>query len=269
MGIKKYLIAIILSVISIVIITGFTLQPALATQFGISYILLGDTASAQYFFIFTMAWVGPIIGFLFGYLLSPLFLVVHKITIGRKMSYGVEEIQDPNPDKFKGLLKGFFPALMSLNFAIIVAGTSWGVNILTTPTYTIDDTVLIIMIMLAITPGIAIAVFSPVWFLQDSGIVYSNQRKVKSRRIALEVRSVGGWYLYILKGYAGLSVIFSFYTIISDFIIAGTEFGSFIVQLLLPVLISLFIIPTLIILDITWEQRRKYVLKWARNYKRG
>ncbi len=267
MRLKKYLKAIIISVLSIVVLTVMSFQGPLMESSGISTILPGDTASAQYFYTFTFMWIGPIIGSLFGYLLAPLFLIVHKKTIGRKMSYGIEDIRDPNPDKFKGLSKGLFPALMALNIALIVAVTPWGSSLLTEPTYNIEDTILIIMIMLAIAPAIGVALFSPVWFLIDSGLVYSNQQKVEKKPVPLEVRSVGGWYLYILKGYAGISVILSFYTVINEFIAEGKVFGDFFVQMLLPILITLFIIPTIVILDVTREKRRKYVLMWAKKFK--
>ena len=61
--------------------------------------------------------VGALIGILLGFLLTPLFLIVHKKIIGRNLIYGIQE--RPEPEKFKGTFKAFFPALMALNFALI------------------------------------------------------------------------------------------------------------------------------------------------------
>ena len=50
--------------------------------------------------------------------------------------------------------------------------------------------------LLSITVGVSMFLFSAVWFLIDAGIVYSNAEKVKDNRDLVVVRSVGGWYLF-------------------------------------------------------------------------
>ena len=123
--------------------------------------------------------------------------------------------------------------------------------------------------LLTVTSGIAIALFAPVWFLMDAGIVYSNKKKLEKKRLPPEVRSVGGWYLYLLKGYAGISVLFAFYEMYTGFLAAesGNEFNpGFIILLLIPLLIAILMLPAIVIYDMTSEQRNKYVLKYASKF---
>jgi len=48
--------------------------------------------------------LSAIIGVLLGYVLVPLFLIVYKKLIGRKLLYGIQD--RPDPEKFSGTLKG-------------------------------------------------------------------------------------------------------------------------------------------------------------------
>jgi len=121
--------------------------------------------------------------------------------------------------------------------------------------------------LLSITIGISMFLFSSVWFLIDAGIVYSNAEKVENKRDLVEIRSVGGWYLYFLQGFAGIGLAFSFYVFIITMIqrgfFKGPELPLF---LILPLIITILSIPAVILLDITIENRIKYILKWAKKF---
>ena len=86
----------------------------------ISPILPGETQNVELIFLFLIFYpLAAIIGgILAGYAFTPLFFFVHKKIIGRKMVFGIEE--RPDPEKFKQTFRGFFPALMALNFALII-----------------------------------------------------------------------------------------------------------------------------------------------------
>lgn len=264
---KNYLKASIISVIIILIISivfiGQSGQP------GFTSILPIDSLGLQFLYFFTWMWLGAIIGIFFGYILAPLFLYIHKQIIGRSMTYGIQEIQDPNPNKFKGILKGFFPALMAINFALIFFEDPF-IHSLIIGDMNPSDAVTIILgmvILLSVTSGIAIALFSPVWFLQDSGIIYSNKEKLEKKRLPLEVRSVGGWYLYLLKGYAGISVLLSFYIIFSNYATQELEnIPGLIFFLVFPITLTLLMIPSIIILEKITEHRTKYMQKYAKKF---
>jgi hypothetical protein len=103
----------------------------------------------------------------------------------------------------------------------------------------------------------------------DPGILYSTGRKFKETRRPPEIRAVGRWYGQFLKGYAGVSVILSYYDFIRIFFveIAG-DLALFLVTLIIFIPFPLFMIlpaiPALILADKTREHRIKYITKMAK-----
>lgn len=205
-------------------------------------------------------------GLLGGYILGPIFLYFHKSTIGRKMEYGIE-IRE-KPEKFNYTFRALFPALTSINLALMLVINEDIVNNFIYFEKAGGEGVLITLgMLLSITVGVSMFLFSAVWFLIDAGIVYSNAEKVKDNRDLVVVRSVGGWYLFFLQGFAGIGLAFSFYvfivTMVQKGLLKGPELPLF---LILPLIITILSIPTVIILDITIEKRIKYILKWAKKF---
>ena len=205
-------------------------------------------------------------GLLGGYLLSPIFLYIHKQIIGRKMAYGIE-IREKS-EKFNSTFKAIFPALASINLALMLVINEDVVNNFVYLEKAGGEGVIMTLgMLLSITVGISMFLFSSVWFLIDAGIVYSNAEKVKYKRDLVEIRSVGGWYLYFLQGFAGIGLAFSFYvfviTMIQKGFFKGPELPLF---LILPLLITILSIPAIILLDITVENRIRYILKWAKKF---
>ncbi len=269
---KNYLI------IYIIVFGGFFL---LALSFGLrgegsSFIRLSPFNNAGYdtVYIFIMIPVSAIIGGLFvGYLLGPLYLYIHKRIVGRKMIYGIQD--KPKSDKFKGIfLMALFPALMTVNFALMFAFNPAIQQIALKDSSGEELEMVTFATLLALMTGISMGIFSPVWFLLDSGIVFTNKEKVKYTAHPTEVRSVGGWYIYLLKGYAGISVILSYYTFFlylwearaGRIDLKGMNLMFLITWPVMPIMIAIFIIPAFILLDISREHRKKYMLKWAEKY---
>jgi len=226
-----------------------------------------DNTGYWILYSFSMVVLAAIIGgFLGGYLLGPLFLYLHKVSSGRKIVYGIE-IRE-KPEKFNSTFKTLFPAFFSVNLALMLVINEDIVNNFIYIEKAGGEGVLItIGILLSITVGISMFLFSSVWFLIDAGIVYSNAEKVKNKRGLVEIRSVGGWYLYFLQGFAGIGLAFSFYifiiTMIQKGLLKGPELPLF---LILPLIITILSIPAVILLDITIEKRKKYILKWAKKF---
>jgi len=276
MGISRYKKSIYLFVgLSAVIIILFLFLDPIRGDQDFSQFIPGK-GFVETIFLFIIIWpIGAIIGvFLFGYILSPLFLFVHKKTVGLTMDYGIQE--NLKSQKFKSIYKGIFPALMAINFSLMFALDD---TIANEVVYDIGEmssmpstfNIIAFLIILAITIIVAMGLFSPVWFLNDAGIVYSNHEKVRKKQLEQPIigRSVGGWYMYLMKGYAGIAVIFSYYQLISKFL---AEMGGLMVIpnlfLFLPMmfLISIVVIPAFILLDITKEHRIRYIRKWAKKY---
>lgn len=229
----------------------------------------GFTSAQFYFLSITILWLGSIGGALaFGYLLGPLFLFLHKKTIGRNMQYGVSEVIDPNPDKFKGAFKSFWPALMALNLAFLLAQTASIQTLVMNPEVigSPGDVNRLIFFFLSFTGLIGIGGFSGAWSLDDCGLVYSNEELSKKKKKIREARSVGGWYVYFLKGYAGISVIIALYTFLGEYIASGIQLSGFIFFALYPLVVMILMIPAIILLEITAEHRKNYMMKYIRKF---
>ena len=217
--------------------------------------------------------LGSIFGaILLGYLLSPLYLLAHKRFIGINKTYGIQD--NPKPQKFDKF-QSIFPVLLSLNLSIIllsnqmilrfISGEKIDLSSLTISTF--NDLMLIFALLNVFTNVISYGIFSPAWFLLDAGIVYSNKETENKKGRPGEVRTVGGWYLNLLRGYAGISALLSYILLFMLFLTIGAGAISIIIVLiyysLLPIFFVALSVIALIILDILRERRIKYVRKWA------
>jgi hypothetical protein len=211
---------------------------------------------------------GSIIG---GYILAPLFLIAQKNTVGRKMVYGIQESSKPEMFK-KAYIKSVFPALLALNFSLMLSDNVALQSLLVqAESVGPNNSMLPIMLISALFPlmgAIGMGLFSPVWFLQEGGIIYTNKEKAKGTSDPIEIRSVGGWYLYILKGYAGIGVMVSFYTFISEMMNTGATDNLLflIIWPFMPFFLAFLYMPGIIALDMTYEKRKQFVIKTAEKY---
>lgn len=270
MSIKKYTIQLFIILFFVVVMPiGMSISMG---SVGFSKLIPVDHLGFQSAFVFFMIAISAIIGgVLIGYLLAPLFLIIHKKLIGGKMIYGIQN--RPEPEKFKGNFKAFFPALMAVNFALMISLNIGLKNMIMSESYLATPgnenywPFIVFVMVLIITTGIAMALFSPVWFLIDAGIVYTNKEKVKDKSDPVELHSVGRWYMGFLKGYAGISVIISFYTFIVDLI---TEIGEDlhwsgpVLFPMMPFFVLVLSLPAIVILDMTKKRRKKFILNFAR-----
>jgi hypothetical protein len=213
------------------------------------------------------AMIGSLVG---TYLMSPLFLFIQKKVIGSEYEYGIEH--RPGEDRFTKSFRGFFGALLAINFSLIFA---FNEKIAEAVLYNEQSggASAAFIVLLIFTSAAALILFAPVWSLLDSGIVYSNEIKLKDSDQPIEVRSIGGFYKNLLKGYASIGVVLSFYQFFAN--IVSAELASEAVSLAdllsaslilipFPILLTIAFIPAIILLDILRTQRINYVRKWAK-----
>jgi len=229
----------------------------------------------DFLIIFILISIFSTIGGIFlGYLFGPLYLWIHEKLIGRKMLYGIRN--KSNSEKLRGVfIMLFFPALMVMNFSFLLHDNPLIIDIILIPSTPDQLTrILVITWLFPWVSIIALGLFSGAYFLNDSGIIYSNKNKVRDDPRPIELRSVGNWYIQFLKGYAGIAVLLNLYELISGFVyllgdpsmlIAGVIF--FIFWPFMPFFIAFLMIPAVIGLDLTFDKRKKYMLKYAK--KRG
>ncbi|MFX1587209.1 MAG: hypothetical protein ACFFC1_03555 [Promethearchaeota archaeon] len=242
-------------------------------------------------FLFTVIIpVSSIVGFVIGgYLLTPLVLYLHKKIFGRKMFYGIH--YQPTEDKIKLFSKAIFPAFMAINLSTLFLTPEIVNFLLDTALVTNVESILKVgvlvrllseSVLLMITFGLALGLFSIVWFLEDSGIIYSNKKSktsldVEGTEEPFILKSMGDWFQTIFKSYAGLGAILSYVLIIYDFLttfiknlgIPGNllNIPSLILWLGLPFYLVLAAIPCLILNNIIRNHRIKYIRKVADKFK--
>ena len=256
------------TILFLITITPFLMMLFITGEDGFTK-LLPNQLFFQMSFIFWMSAVAAIIGGVFiGFVLAPVFLAAYKYTVGLRMTYGIQD--RPKPTKLKVGFKALFPCLMAMNLALMFAQLESVQNLVLTDYRLTEDTSMIIMLtfvsILPLMMGISTGIFSPIWFLLDAGIVFTNKNKVKDLRDPIEVRSIGGWYHYILKGYSGIAIIVSYILFTNSLITdRGLDNGFFLIPLL-PFLMIIMCIPSFIILEIVVEFRKKYMLKIAKKF---
>lgn len=221
--------------------------------------------------------IGLIVG---GYLIAPIILYLHKKIYGSKMHYGIQ--MEQRSEKIKLFSKSLFPTLMAINLASILFTPTIVQFILTADVTNIFENVskipmltrfFVEVILLTLTFGLATMLFSSVWFLHDSGIIYSNKQKIENSTESIVLRSIGDWYQIILRSYAGIGAIITYILVVYDFITRYIEnlgapgnifnIPSLVLWLGMPLYLTISLIPTIIINDVLKRRRISYIKRFS------
>ncbi len=223
-------------------------------------------------------------GFLVGgYVLAPIILYLHKKFFGTNLTYGIQ--QKEKVRDISVFHKAFFPVMLAINIASTILISSEGLvsDLILAPVLgTFESTssgqalrkALTLLLLFPIAFSISMFVFSSVWFLKNSGIVYSNEKEVESLSEPWVIRSVGGWFHTILKGYAGVGVIINFTTFliasITSIVVSVGDVVLWLTVILWFVgifLLLLAAVPSLILNELIRKKSANFVQKYA--YKLG
>jgi len=284
MKISKYLVSIVIYVIiaTFTVILFYMLDnymPMLKSQDIVFYLPFFGALEIVILLVVIFP-ITALIGAFFGTFLAPLLTLLHKKIIGRNMDYGYEEIH--KSERFRRTFQGFFPGLMAINFSALISDNLMLQNLVTTGwTYNIASHLLnppgyiqmiTFIVCIPFTLIISFTLFSALWSLLDAGIVYSNKRTVEEKRKEKPIigQSVGGWYNYILKGYAGIGAIIIYFELVrlyfttiqfgGDFL---PDFANGYLFLSYFILLPIFTIPSIIVVDIFRNWRVEFTRKQA------
>ena len=225
--------------------------------------------------------ISGIIGVLLGgYILSPIIMVLHKYFYRSKKFYGIQ--YESEDKKFSLLKSGFYPVLMAVNLSFIfltpeIISTILEADVINEIANSLRIPVFLRVlgqtILLIFTFGASTVLFSPVWLLRDSGIVFTTKVKVENSNETLLIKSIGEWFQTLLKGYAGIGVLFTYIFVIYDFVLLFIEnlghpgnilnIPSLILWLGLPFYLVFSMIPAVIVHDGLRKRRLSYVRKIA------
>jgi hypothetical protein len=223
--------------------------------------------------------ISALIGFVIGgYLISPIILYLHKKFYGSNLHYGIQTEQ--KSERILLFSQSFFPILMAINLSSILLTPTVVEFILSADVTNIFDNVSRIpmltrffadVILLILTFGLSTMFFSSVWFLKDSGIIFSNKQKIDNSTEPIVLRSIGDWFQTILKSYAGIGAIITYILVVYDFItkfvnnygLPGNVFNipSLILWLGMPFYLTISLAPTVIINDLLRRNRISYIRK--------
>ncbi len=231
-------------------------------------------------FILILPLSGIIGTFLGGYILSPIIMVLHKSFYRSSKFYGIQS--ESNNKKVKLLNSGFYPVLMAINLSFYfltpeIISAILETNVISDLTIVLKIPVFLRLlgqtILLIFTFGASTLLFSPVWLLKDSGIIFATKEKVVNSDEKLLIKSIGEWFQTLLKGYAGIGVILTYTLVIFDFItLYISNIGqpgnilnvpSLILWLGLPFYLVFSTIPAVIVHDLIKKPRINYIRKIA------
>lgn len=235
--------------------------PGRNVVFEMFFVLVGITTMASL--------LGSLIS---GFILAPVMMILHKLIKRKNYDFGIDK--RPDSDVFRNTFRGAFPAIMAINFALMLSTNSNVVRFVLDENYwlggvTSDNYIATLFVGSGYLLFIGMMIFVPIWFILDAGIVYTNKKDEKKLDIPIEARTMGGWYLIVFKGYAGIGATFSFYMfaykVVTGFVAQNPLqlIMIFIIVFGLPVFLAISCIPSLIFLDKIKDKRNRYVRKIA------
>jgi hypothetical protein len=114
--------------------------------------------------------------------------------------------------------------------------------------------ILSLLFILLLVAGFIMLAFSPVWLLQDVGLVCESEKKPGT---IAEVEGVGNWYLKMMKGFAGISTIVAYvFTVVQtiewyQFVLQSPPEGGFSILIFLVPVAAIVAAPLLALAPIS------------------
>jgi hypothetical protein len=216
--------------------------------------------------LFILTSVSAAVGIGLGMILVPIYLAFGKLALGKAKVFGYTMVSIKGQNR--GFKAFFFPALMAINFALLFIFTPGVRELVVSADYLSSAMeaswpIVALFILLVLTVGVAVAFFSAAWFILDAGIIYVSQNDSGE---PIESRPMGGWFMGFLKGYAGIGVVFAFYSFVVEILSSSTTVHWSVPVLLLPlpIIVMILAIPAVILLKASHQRRIQYVQGIAR-----
>lgn len=262
---KKFLI--IYAAIIGVTITNFTITTFTGSSPQMKYIPFNNFFLEWTYNMLLLPLTAAFFGFCMGYVLSPLMLFFHKKIVGRKYKFGFYKQAESKGYK-RIFFKGIFPVLMAMNLAV---GFSENLNVrafmvISTPVEGISAGMNTFLYLIPLMLFLSMILFSSAWFLDDVSIIYTNSEIINMGG-TIEVKSVSGYFMNILKGYTGITTIIVLGQLLIEFTIYSISknfYGHLMLILTYPLIpfgVSFIISPIFKLLEATRNKRKNYLLK--------
>lgn len=208
-------------------------------------------------FLNFMPFIFNLIAIPFGILFIRVYFLISKI-LKRNYDFKIIILEGEKIKGFPTFTRTLLPSFLSLSIGLVIMNFYWLINV---RIIGYDPTTTILFAALLTTPICSILVI-PIWVFHDCGII-EIKRLRKDFRLSPEVNSVGQFYKYILRGYAGITTpIFYYLTFVKIF----TEADPFlqIVIFLFPIGLMGFFMPLTIIYELLFKKIQKLTLRIIR-----
>jgi len=181
-------------------------------ELGIYRILPGDTL-IDFIWLYILSGFSGLVLFFITPNISRVLLRVHRSIRGKNARYYVQKI-DHQVNGIGQLKRTLIPAFAALGIAYSISNIQAIANVIFVSegfialeeNQTIISSLSLLFILLLVACFIMI-VFTPIWLLQDSGLVCELEKKPGA---ISEIEGVGNWYLKMMKGFAGISTIVAY-----------------------------------------------------------
>jgi len=235
----KFVIAIELLVISTIAITVFFTYIGVFPfddVLGIYRILPGNTL-IDFIWLYVLSGIIGLVLYFITPNISDLLLRMHRSIRGRNARYYLQTI-DHQVSGIDQLRRTLIPAFAALGISYSISNiqtiantifVSEGFVAIADEAQSIISSLSLLFILLLVACFIML-VFTPIWLLQDSGVVCELEKKPGT---ISEIEGVGNWYLKMMKGFAGISTIVAYiFTVIQtigwyQFVLQSPPEGGF------------------------------------------
>ncbi len=212
----KFVVAVELLVITTIAITVFFTYIGVFPfddELGIYRILPGDTL-IDFIWLYILSGIIGLVLYFITPNISSFLLRIHRLIRGKNARYFLQTI-DHQVSSVGQLRRTLIPAFAALGISYSISNIQTIANVifisegfvaLAEEAQTIISSLSLLFILLLVACFIML-VFTPIWLLQDSGLVCELEKK--SGTIS-EIEGVGNWYLKMMKGFAGISTIVAY-----------------------------------------------------------
>lgn len=185
------------------------------------------------------------------------YFLISKI-IKKNYDFKIITLKGEKIKGFPTFTRTLLPSFLSLSIGLVIMNYYWLFNV---RIIGYDPTTTILFAALLTTPLCSILVI-PIWVFHDCGII-EIKRLRKDFRLSPEVNSVGQFYKYILRGYAGITTPILYYLTFAKIFTQADPLLQIII-FLFPITLMGYFMPLTIIYELFFNKIKKLTLRIIR-----
>ncbi|MHA1315460.1 MAG: hypothetical protein ACTSRB_16270 [Candidatus Helarchaeota archaeon] len=217
---------------------------------GNAYIDLWVMLFAPFGFLLLMYFIAP--------LQAPFLLKIHSLIKLKKCNYFVVPLEKKLTG-FRIIWRSIYPGLFSINLAILISFIAQPFSNLIMTGVT-SQAILIEVFAIFVGMPTACLVILPIWVIESVGIMSFLDVDKFKYRVTPDIESVGRFFSSLLKGYVGISTVFSYITILYSFLTAASDVTHYLIIFIDPFIIIIFFVPISGLLEYGVPKLRKKLL---------